>query len=154
MTKTAERPHGDERDLTIQRRFNGPRERIFEMWSDPLHVLNWWGPTDAPAISFENEFTVGGEWRACLEKADGSGQKIRHGGRYLEIEPPEKIVFTFAWEGEAETVVSVVLTEIGSRETRMVFHQTPFETVASRDSHGEGWNSTFDRLATVQETVA
>lgn len=135
-------------DLTIVRLFDAPRELVFEMWTNPAYALRWMGPRDYPAVVFEQDVRVGGTWRGCLKGGPEShepGAELWQGGTLLEIEPPEKLVFTFAWEGGPETVVTVVLTEDGGR-TRMVFHQTPFETVGNRDGHQGGWNSAFDRL--------
>ena len=132
-------------DLTIVRTFDAPRALVFEMWTNPEYTLRWMGPRDYPATLFEQDVRVGGNWRGCLSAADDPDRKLWQGGRYLEIVPPEKLVFTFAWADGPETVVTVLLTEEAGR-TRMVFHQTPFRTSSSRDGHGHGWNSAFDRM--------
>jgi uncharacterized protein YndB with AHSA1/START domain len=78
-----------------------------------------------------------------------TGQELWQGGVFLEVVPPERLVFTFAWEEEGErgleTVVTVTFAERG-RKTLMTMRQAPFVTESSRSGHSEGWNSTFDRL--------
>ena len=71
------------------------------------------------------------------------------GGVYREIVPPERLVFTFAWEEEGErgleTLVEITLAERDGK-THMTFRQTPFQSDSERDGHRGGWTSTFDRL--------
>lgn len=145
MATSADRRDVPTHDLTIVRLFDAPRELVFEMWTNAEHMLRWMGPRDHPAIRFEQDLRVGGKWRGCLASLAEPGVELWQGGEMLEIEPPEKLVFTFAWDGGPETVVTVILNQEGDR-TRMVFHQTPFETSGNRDGHRGGWSSAFDRL--------
>ena len=69
------------------------------------------------------------------------------GGRYRELSSPDRLVFTFAWDSTGfETVVTITLRAEGPR-TVMTFHQAPFASDESRDSHNGGWTESFDRLA-------
>ncbi len=136
------------KELRIERIFAAPRELVFRMWSDPTHALRWMGPRHAPAVSFKQDFRVGGKWRGCLRgipESNGGDAELWQGGVYREIQVPERIVFTFQWDGGAETLCTVELFEHGTG-TRMVFTQGPFDIDSNRDGHTEGWNSAFDRL--------
>lgn len=144
-------------ELTITRIFDAPRALVWKLWTDPAMALRWMEPRDFPAISYENDLRVGGHWRACL-KASGSehvpdGTEIWQGGVNREIVAQERFVFTFQWDepGSPETLVTITLSDAPDGKTRMVFHQTPFKDAGNRDSHIEGWNSTFDRLAELLE---
>ena len=80
------------------------------------------------------------------------------GGQYREIEEDERIVYTFAWDdvpGQPgpETLVTVTFTEQDGK-TVQTFHQTPFTSVESRDSHIGGWNECFDREQSYAESLA
>lgn len=71
-------------------------------------------------------------------------------GVYREIIEPERLVFTFGWEDEAnqpkhETLVTVTFAE-QNNQTLMTFHQAIFESIESRDSHHSGWSECFDHL--------
>ena len=137
-----------ERDLVIDRFFAAPPDLVFRLWTDPVHALRWWGPRDHPLTRIEMDVRPGGTWRGCLT-AVADGEELWQGGRLLEIDPPRRLVFTFAWETDGErgreTVVTIDLIAEGNG-TRMHFRQTPFDTIANRDGHGGGWSSTFDRL--------
>ena len=148
MTKPLQRDPAPN-ELIIERVFDAPRELVFKLWSEPQHTIRWMGPRDYPATSYEQDFRIGGEWRGCLTGGPEShepGGQLWQGGKYLEIDPPGRIVFTFQWDDGPETTVTVNFTELDGK-THMHFHQTPFEDVSNRDGHVEGWGSSFDRLA-------
>lgn len=151
MAATSEaRSATGERELTITRLFKAPRELVFQAWTDPEHLAHWPGPKGFTATSDKFDCSPGGFYRTCLHAPDGSDHWVR--GAYLEVSPPERLVFTHAWEDAngrpgPETVVTVILREVDG-QTSMHFHQAIFESVASRDGHEGGWNESFDRLET------
>ena len=70
------------------------------------------------------------------------------GGEYRVIEPNRRLIFTFAWadhpdQPKEQTLVTVDFREENGR-TFQTFHQSPFKTVETRDSHVGGWQSLFD----------
>ena len=138
-----------QRALVITRVFDAPRALVFQMWIDPKHAANWWGPRNYPASEVNIDARPGGEWRHCLQSTEGK-KDLWLGGVYREIAPPERLVFTFAWEEEGErgleTLVTVTFVEERGK-TRMTFRQVLFQSDGERDGHQWGWNSSFDRLA-------
>jgi uncharacterized protein YndB with AHSA1/START domain len=148
MTTAAFTQPSAKHELTITRVFDAPRGLVFEMWTDPAHAVHWWGPREYPATHLEMDVRPGGAWRNCLTSPE-TGKELWQGGVFREVVPPERLVFTFSWEEEGErgleTLVTVTFADEGGK-TRMTFHHAPFQTVAERDGHGYGWNSTFDRL--------
>lgn len=143
-------------ELIITRTFNAPRTLVWQAWTDPKHALNWWGPGHHPAIAITWDVRPGGRWRNCL-RAKETGDLLWHGGEFREVIEFERLVFTFAWEesGERglETLVTILLAELDGKTT-MVLKQSPFQSVLEHDGHSEGWNSTFDRLASYLPELA
>lgn len=137
-----------ERELTITRVFDAPRELVFKIWTSPETMLEWWGPTAFPATQMKMEARAGGTWRGCLTSTE-DGRELWQNGRFHEVHPHDRIAFTFVWEEEGErgieTLVTINFADEGGK-TRMEFHQTPFQSVAERDGHEGGWSSMFDRL--------
>jgi uncharacterized protein YndB with AHSA1/START domain len=136
-------------ELVIERVFPAPRALVWQAWTDPAEMIKWMGPRDHPAVHLEGEIKVGGKWRGLLRGP--GGEDLWQGGEYKEIVEPEKMVFTFYWEGDdgkPENVMLITLTfaEEGPRRTRMTMRQTDFRSVEQRDGHRGGWTSTFDRL--------
>lgn len=154
---TATGAHGStDLELSITRIFDAPRERVFRAWTDPRMLAHWMGPRTFTASIDQLELRVGGAWRFLLTSDDGS-RRLWQGGVYREIVPPERLVYTFAWEGpdgrlRHETVVTITFVEQNGK-TRMDFHQARFETVESRNGHGQGWASALDRLQEFVDTV-
>lgn len=136
-------------ELVLTRLFDAPRELVFRMWTDPRHAMRWWGPKHHPAVQLDMNVRPGGRWRNCLRSVE-TGTELWQNGTFREVVAPERLVFTFMWEEEGErgieTLVTVTFADEGGK-TRMTLRQSPFHSMAERDGHGEGWTSSFDRLA-------
>ncbi|MDB5722233.1 MAG: ATPase [Alphaproteobacteria bacterium] len=136
--------------LNLRRVFEAPRELVWLAWTNPEMTVRWLGPVEWPAARVTQDLRVGGAWSAVLESANGD--TLWQGGVYRLIEPPKRLVFTFAW-GErhedgppVETLVSIELTAISAERTIMEFTQTGLKSSASASGHQHGWTSCFDRL--------
>lgn len=145
-------------ELVITRIIDAPRELVWRVWTDPEHAKHWMGPRGFSAPHLAQEARVGGTWRLCLRpdpsdpKVGGGGSgDLWQGGVFREINAPERIVFTFAWDDAhgkrgPESTITIQLEEQGSK-TKLTFRQAFFASMQERDGHREGWNSSFDRLA-------
>ena len=140
-------PKSADRELHMTRTIDAPREVVWLAWTDPAHLVQWFGPAGCTLIAPEFDVRPGGAYR-CGYIFDGGEFRLR--GVYREIAPPERLVFTHGWENEAgevdhDTIVTVTFIEQGGKTT-FTFHQALFASTESRDSHGEGWGEAFDRL--------
>jgi uncharacterized protein YndB with AHSA1/START domain len=104
------------------------------------------------AINPETGNAVSPQRRSGREPAASEQQWIveRQRGVYQEVIRPERLVFTYAFEGDAgrplhQTVVTVTFTEDHGR-TRVTLHQAIFESVSARDDHVRGWSEALDHL--------
>ncbi|MDO9412138.1 MAG: SRPBCC domain-containing protein [Pseudolabrys sp.] len=144
-----------ERALTVTRVLNAPREMVFKAWTDPKQLMQWWGPKHHPAVHIDMDVREGGRFRNCLRSPD-TGVELWHHGVFREVVAPSLLVFTFAWEEEGErgieNLITIKLEDLGAK-TKLTLHQTPFQSDAERDGHGEGWGSTFERLAEFVEAA-
>ena len=151
-TTSSQEAHEAAPELTITRSFNAPAALIFKAWTQAEHLVRWLGPVGFDAREVEVDFRRGGRWRACISSTEHGDMWM--GGEYREISPPDRLVLTFAWDSTGfETLVTIDLQELADR-TVMTFHQTPFVSVESRDSHNQGWSSSFDRLAALVATLS
>ena len=153
-TDTAERVRDDE--LLLTRSFDAPVALVFRLWADAAHLRRWWGPKAFTCTAFDLDFRPGGAWRACIV-SERYGESWMS-GRYREIEPERRIVFTFTWEAQpddpgSDTLVTVTFREQDGR-TVQTFHQAPFDTVEGRDNHIGGWNECLDREADYARILA
>lgn len=138
-----------ERELRITRIFDAPRELVFQVWTSPDTMLSWWGPRLHPATQMQMDVRPGGMWRGCLTGVE-DGRALWQHGVFKEVNPHDRLSFTFVWEEEGErgmeTLVTINFTSEKGK-TRMDFRQAPFQSMAERDGHQGGWSSMFDRLA-------
>lgn len=147
-TATGVMPALQDRVLLFTRVFNAPRRLVFRAWTDPKQVVQWFGPEGFSVAFLEMDVRPGGAWRKCMRSPEGVDYWRR--GNYLEVVEPERLVFTYisddpASDPEHETVVTMIFEDQGSK-TLMTFRQQAFESVAARDSHGNGWSSCMQRF--------
>ena len=138
-------------ELVITRVFDAPRDLVWRAWSEREHATQW-GPRGFTTPEREMDLRPGGAWHARMISPDG--QEFRQHGIVLDVVPPERLVFTFVWDAspDEEMLITVTLAERGE-QTEMMFRQTGFVTVASRDGHEGGWNEAFDELADVVRRI-
>ena len=74
----------ERRTLTIKRTFNAPRPLLWEAWSQPDHIANWWGPRGMKTHVRMHDFRDGGEWEYAMTMPDGN--EFISNGKYLKIE--------------------------------------------------------------------
>lgn len=136
-------------ELVITRTFDAPRALVFRAWTQPEHMVRWMGPNNFTCLSAKMDVRPGGAYRIGIRSAQGKEHWMR--GVYRDIVEPERLVFSFSWEGEEgergrENTVTITFAD-ASGKTRMTFRQAFFETVENRDDHNKGWNGCFDHLA-------
>lgn len=135
--------------LRLQRTFSASRERVFDAWTNPEELKNWFAPSDTYRTpEAEVDLRVGGRYRIRMESADGKAHQVA--GVYHEIQVPEKLVFTWGWEfggmDQEETLVTVEFSEVGENGTEVVLTHERFSSIKARDEHKEGWSGCLERL--------
>lgn len=134
--------------LQLKRTFAAPREKVFRAWTDPEELKKWWGPEGYGTPTAEVDLRVGGTYRLGMKKLP-KGDVFYLTGVYREVRPPEKLVYTWVWEGEAdlgETLVTVEFRDRGNATEVVLTHEL-FPNAKVRDDHNKGWSSCLDRLA-------
>jgi len=134
--------------LKLTRLIDAPPALLFKVWSQPEHLVRWWGPGGFTLPTCEMDFRPGGGFRFVMRSAEGSDHQLE--GTYHEIVEPERLVFSWRWTGgdcedPLETVVTVTFEEEDGK-TRLNLHQALFDTVETRDAHEGGWSESLDRL--------
>jgi len=149
MNEAANAPTAQAGGITITRLFEAPRELVFKAWTEPARVAQWVGVHEAsiPRATVAMDVRPGGAWKALMI-AGPDKTEIHWKGVYLEVTPPEKLVFTLSDQpGDEADVVTVVLTDVGGK-TQMVFHQGGGHLNAEQyEGAKAGWQVFFDVLA-------
>ncbi len=81
----------EKRQLRVRKTFHVPLTLLWEVWTNPEHLVNWWGPKGFNTIIHEMDFREGGEWKLTLHGPDGTDFANR--SSFKEIVPLKKIVF-------------------------------------------------------------
>ena len=136
------------RTVTIQRTFKAPLALVWEAWTQPQHIAQWWAPGGMSMDVVEHNFEVGGTWKYTMPMPDGN--LFVSEGVYQEIVPQQKIVTTADFKPMTEGVTLEVLLEANGDETKFTFnviHPTE-EYRIQQEQMGiyNGWGGTFDRL--------
>lgn len=80
-----------DREIIVTRIFNAPRERVFEAWTDPEHIGEWWGPNGFTTKTDSIDVRPGGEWRYVMYGPNGMAFPNRM--IYDEVVKPERLVY-------------------------------------------------------------
>jgi uncharacterized protein YndB with AHSA1/START domain len=136
--------------LELERLIAAPPELLFALWTEPEHLVRWWAPDGYRAVVDEYDVSEGGRWRIALQSLNNG---IAMSGHFRVVEPPRRLVFTWAWESPSgerghETEVSVKFTAAPGG-TRVVLVQQAFEARGARDRHIHGWSTSLDRITVI-----
>lgn len=134
------------------------RERVYEAWTRSELLVKWWGRHQGFSVPrAELDVRVGGAYRIELHGPDGNFAFIV--GRYLEVVPPERLVWTWSWELPegtnwpytseiGETVVTVELIDRDG-STEVIVTHAGFPSEPARAIHESNWATSLERLADV-----
>jgi uncharacterized protein YndB with AHSA1/START domain len=136
----------------LQRTFRASPEEVFDAWTNPEVLRRWWAaqPTwTSPGCDVD--LRVGGRYVLRMSDEETGAQHVV-GGEYREIVRPQRLVYTWCWQGDGGSDPGhVSLVEIEFRRegdaTTVVLEHSGLPSVESRERHGAGWRATFDNLA-------
>lgn len=142
----SDQPDTTDREITATRVFDAPRELVFEAWTDPKHIAQWWGPNGFTNTIHSMDVRPGGEWDFIMHGPDGTNYKNKI--VYREVVRPERLVYDHMSFPPFRVIVTF---EEQGRKTKLHM-QMLFETAAIRTSTIEtfgaieGMNQTLGRL--------
>ena len=139
-----------DREIVMTRIFDAPRELVFQAHSSCEHLANWFGPRKYSLTVCDMDFRPGGKYRFVHS---GDGQEHGFRGEFREIVEPERIVWTFEYEGMPGhiSVDTLTLEDLGGGRTRLTARSL-FDSAEDRDGMlqsgmEEGATESWDRLA-------
>jgi uncharacterized protein YndB with AHSA1/START domain len=152
--------------FVISRLFDAPRERVWQAWTEPERLKQWWGPKGFKVHTCKVDLRPGGTFLYGMKGPDGSdmwGKFV-----YREIQAPEKLVFVLSFsdpkggvtrhpgmeDWPLQTLSAVEFSESGGK-TKVTVSWLPHEASEAerkvfdqgRESMKQGWSGTFDQLA-------
>lgn len=138
----------DNLTVTLNRTLNAPIKLVWEAWTEPGHIAQWWGPKGMTTNVIEHDFSVGGKWKYSMKMPDGND--FISEGVYLEIIEFERIISSANFKPMTEGVEIQALFEENGNKTEFTFnvvHPTE-EYRIQQEKMGimNGWGSVFERL--------
>lgn len=136
-------------ELVVTRTIDGPREAVFEAWTDAELFKQWWVPKSfgVSLLSCEIDARVGGGYRLTFDT--GTDEPMAFFGRYLEVIPPSRLVWTNE-EADGSTVITTANFTDDEGRTRVVIHDRYPSKEALDEalaSEATSWNpETFHQL--------
>jgi len=113
-----------DRELVVTRVFDGPPHIVFEAWTRPELLKRWWTPksTGMSLLSCEADVRAGGSYR--FEFGHGASETMAFFGRYLEVTPPSRLVWTND-ESDGGAVTTVTFEEQGGKTLLVLRERYP-----------------------------
>lgn len=147
-------------ELIITRRFDAPRKLVWEAWTNPEKVKQWWGPKGFSCPHVKIDLRKGGSYISCMRSQEG--QDFWSTGTYKEIDAPSKLVSTdsfadpngnivpasyYGFEEDFPLTMEIVLQldEINTK-TRMTLKHIGIPEGKMTEETKRGWNQSFDKL--------
>ena len=123
------------------RHFQATREEVFRAWADPELLRQWYTPNPQLSVEFNGTVAAGESYELIM------GGRYTARGRYLRVEPPSMLEFTWQWDGEpAPSVVLVELDSTSDGITRLRLTHRDLADQTEVDGHAKGWDLNLNRL--------
>lgn len=147
-----------DREIVLTRLLNAPRELVYKVWTQPEHLVKWYGPNGFTITINKLDIRPGGEWLLIMHGPDGTDYPNRI--VFSEVVKPERLVYTHdsGIEDDPQQFLVTVTFEEDGDKTRLTMYSL-FKTAEARDyvvkEYGaiEGGNQTVNRLEEHLENV-
>jgi uncharacterized protein YndB with AHSA1/START domain len=166
-------PEAKSKEFVISRVFDAPRALVWECFTKPERMKDWWGPKGVTIVKSQMDLRVGGTYHYGMQQPDGTVMRGRM--VYREITPPERLVFINSFSDEAgglgrhplapqwpiEMLSIFTFEEMADGKTRFTVRWTPHNPTEEErktfeggfDSMTMGWSGTLDKLTAYLPTA-
>jgi uncharacterized protein YndB with AHSA1/START domain len=137
-------------EMVVTRTFDGPARHVFKAWTTPELLMRWWAPKSfgITLVSCEVDARTGGSYRFEFGMPN-SDQTMAFYGRYLEVVPDRKIVWTNEESGEAGSVTTLTLEEKDGKTLLVLRDRYPSDAAldaAIAEGSVAGYDEQFGQL--------
>lgn len=141
-------PADPQASLYVERILPAPPASVFEAWTTPKAIKFWFGGSDTSIDDVQVDLRVGG--RYSIKFRDESGAETVVTGRFLHVEPPTRLVYSWIMMSRelvvGENTVTVEFQDLGGRTQVRLTHE-PFPDSDVRDLHAQGWDACLTALS-------
>ena len=144
----------EEKQIVMERVFDASRELVWKAFTDPDSLVQWWGPGKYTTRIDKIDVKPGGAWRFIQETSEGI--EYAFNGEFRDVEPPEKLSFTFEFEGVPGHIVMQTLTLTEQQGKTRVTSVAAYDSLEDLDGMvnsgmESGARESWDRLAELIE---
>ena len=135
----------DDSSIFFETTFNSSIERVWEAWTNPMHLMNWFGSDPkGKVLKAELDVRSGGYFEVTFQDSDLTEHTCS--GIYDEVRTLNKLTFSWQWKSEPgiESFIILLLTSEG-KSTRMQFEHKNLGS-GSKHNYAKGWQNTFSKL--------
>jgi uncharacterized protein YndB with AHSA1/START domain len=138
----------DRTTLRLERTFDAPAQAVFDAWTSEEVIRRWWhaGP-DWETPEAEVDLRVGGVIRVIMRNPH---RDVLHGGggHFTEIDPPNRLAFTWIWDDDADRVRQLIEIDFAEEDgkTTVTFTHRDLWSEDSIPDFQDGWTKCFDNL--------
>ena len=138
--------------VRIQRTYRAPAQAVFDAWTNEEVMRRWWhAEIGWETSAAEVDLRVGGAVRVVMRDSQ-SGSEYGGGGRYTEIDRPNRLAFTWTWDDVGKrTLIEVEFDEADGVTTVNFTHRDLWDEAAVRGHEG-GWSRCFEHLQLALES--
>jgi uncharacterized protein YndB with AHSA1/START domain len=141
-----------DREIVMERVFDAPRELVWRVTNDPTLIPRWWGPGYLTTTVETMDVRPGGRWR--IVQRDPAGNEYGFNGDYREVNPPEKVVRTFEFEGaRGHIIIETTTFEAVGDQTKMrvisLFESAEDRSAMLGSGAESGARESWERLAKI-----
>ena len=131
--------------VTLNKKIQAPIEKVFDAWLNPKTLSKFMMPMPGmPASDVESDAREGGSFTIIMHVGE---DKLPHTGEYLEINRPDKLVFTWASHRSVDnSTVTLNFTKIDDNKTNISLSHVKFIDETARSDHEGGWGNILDKL--------
>lgn len=137
-------------ELHLTRVYRAPRTLVWKVWTDPVHVAEWWGPRGFTITHHDKDLRAGGHWNYTMHGPDGVDYP--NFTRYHEIVEAEKLVYDHGSDGQSKPLFRVTVTfsdvpDGTQMDMTMGFENAEAAKASAQIIRKAGGHGTWDRLA-------
>ena len=134
--------------VNVNKIIHAPIEKVFDAWLNPKMLSTFMLPMPGmPESDVENDPHKGGSFTIIMHAGD---DKLPHTGVYLEINRPDKLVFTWVSHRSVDdSKVTLNFTRIDDHKTRVSLSHVKFIDETARSDHEGGWGNILNKLSEV-----
>jgi uncharacterized protein YndB with AHSA1/START domain len=139
--------------VQVRRTIRARQQRVFDAWTTAEELTRWHAPGPLTVSLAEVDLRVGGRFRIHMREPDGKEHRVS--GVYQLVDPPNKLVYSWGWDGDhvvKESTVTIEFLKRGDATEVVITHAIAGAT--ERANHEKGWIAILDKLVTTYQGAA